>query len=84
MTSKTTVNMVVGLLGLALLACIAGAIALTATQNTVPDQLWTIGATALGSLASVLVSLRSGEAGTAQPVNVVNPEADPVNVAEAP
>lgn len=61
MTSKTTVNMVVGLLGLALLACIGGAIALTATGDKVPDQLWTIGSTALGALAAVLVSTRSGD-----------------------
>jgi len=58
-TSKLTINLVVGLLGLALMVCLGGAIWLTATHNKVPDQIWTVGTTALGALASILVSTRT-------------------------
>jgi len=58
-TSKLTINLVVILLGVALLSCIGGAIGLTAFNKTVPDQLWTVGTTALGALAAILVSTRT-------------------------
>ena len=71
-TSKLTINLVVILLGVTLLGCIGGAIWLTSVHDKVPDQLWTVGTTALGALAAILVSTRT------TPDPIVLPEPAPV------
>lgn len=77
MTSKLTINLVVILLGVTLLGTIGGAIGLAAAHDTIPEQLWTVGSTALGALAAVLVSTRAGDVVApvpAPPADVPDPE----------
>lgn len=83
MTSKLTINLVVALLGITLLGCVGGAIVLSALRTPIPDQLWTVGSTALGSLASVLVSTRAGDVAAA-PVQTVVPPEKPITTPVAP
>ena len=59
MTSRTTVLAVIIALGLVAVGCLASATAIVLSGDKAPDQLWTLGATAVGALASVLASTRS-------------------------
>ncbi len=54
MNDKTTVRMVVGLLGLALLAIIVAAVILSLDGKEIPGELWTLGGGALGGLSALL------------------------------
>lgn len=78
MTSKTTVLAVV--CGLIVLAgmLIAGAFVLLASNDPVPEVVWTLAGTTIGALASLLVSTRATIGPKDQPV------AEPAPVPTAP
>lgn len=70
---------VVIFLGVIALACIGGAIALTALDKGVPDGIWTTTGTAVGAIAAVLTSARYNDPNAAPaPVQVMNAEDEPV------
>lgn len=58
-TSRTTVQMVVLLLGLVALTCVVGAIVLSYRDKAAPGELWTLAGTTSGALGALLVSTRS-------------------------
>lgn len=88
MTSRMTVLAVVIFLGLVAVGTLGAATIIVLSGKTAPDQLWTLGATAVGALASVLASTRSTlgpndtEPTTVQgTVQVVPPAGNPQGVA---
>lgn len=82
MTDRSTINLVVGILGLVALVLVAGAIFLTFQEKSVPGELWTLAGGAVGAFSSLLA--RTGPSGgEPQPVEVVNVPADPVPVEAA-
>lgn len=58
-TSRTTVQMVVILLGVVALTCVIGAIILSFQDKAAPGELWTLAGTTSGALGALLVSTRS-------------------------
>lgn len=59
MTSRTTVLAVVVALGMFAVGVLAGAVVLIALDHEVPGEMWALGGTAVGALASLLASTRS-------------------------
>lgn len=59
MTSRATVLAVVIALGIVAIGTLGAATTIVLCGKQAPDQLWTLGATAVGALASVLASTRS-------------------------
>lgn len=82
MTNRDTFLAVIAFLGLALLTCVGGVIALTATGHNIPDLLSTVAGGCLGGLAGMLTHPPTSD--EPQPVEVQQPEGSPVPVAEAP
>lgn len=68
------------MLGLVGLSVVVGGIVLAIDGKTIPDALIALGAGAVASVGSILAHTSTNEP---QPVNVVNPPADPVPVADA-
>lgn len=58
MVSKTTVNLVILLLGVGMLLSLGGAVYLISVNQTVPDQLWNVVTFLAGALAAMLASVR--------------------------
>lgn len=82
-TDKSTVNIVVLIVGLAALACIGGVIGLAASGTAVPAVLQTTTGTALGGLLALLVSTRTNavDAGQVVPLEPVDGDVDQPKVA---
>lgn len=78
MTDKSTVNLVIVILGIIATILVAGAIFLTFQEKAVPGELWTLAGGAVGAFSSMLARTSSG--GDAQEVQVVNSPAEPVPV----
>lgn len=82
MTDKSTVNLVVGFLGLLAAACV-GAICLLALRGVaVPDSLNSIASASAGALGAVLASTRSQPAEATEVKGSLNPADAPVQVTE--
>lgn len=79
-SERTTINIVVGLLGLVVLFGMGIGGFLAIDDKNVPDFIIATTSGAIGAIASLLSKTSSG----AQPVEVVNVAADPVPVAETP
>lgn len=78
---QSTVRLVIGALALLAFATVVGGIYLTAADKSLPGEIIAIGSAAAGAIGGILA--RTGSPSTPQAVEVVNPRADPVNVAEA-
>lgn len=78
MTDRSTINLVVGILGLVALVLVSGAIFLTFQEKSVPGELWTLAGGAVGAFSSLLA--RTGPSGEPQPVTVENLDSEPVPV----
>lgn len=74
----STFRLAVTFLGIALLACIAGIVTLSALHDTIPDVLATIAGVVGGALAGLFITPHSGEP---TPVSVVD---QPVAVTDGP
>jgi hypothetical protein len=79
---RTTINLVVGLLGLAVLFGMGIGGYLAIDGKAVPDFIIATTSGAIGALASLLAQTSSNQ--EPAPVNVVNDADDPVAVVEAP
>lgn len=77
---QSTVRLVIGALALLALSVVIGGIALAFADRSLPGELIAIGSAAAGAIGGILS--RTGPAGPT-PVEVINPTADPVTVAEA-
>lgn len=82
MNSQSTVRMVIGVLGLLALSVVIGGIILALADKSLPGELIAIGSAAAGAVGGILS--KTGDPEQAQPVNVVNVDADPVPVDPAP
>ena len=81
MTDKTTVNLVIVILGVIAVVLTGGAIFLTFQEKSVPGELWTLAGGAVGAFSSLLARTSSGS--DTQDVQVVNTVGDPVPVEES-
>lgn len=78
MSDKTTVNLVIGVLGLLALSVVVGGIVLAMADKALPGELIAMGSAAAGAIGGILS--KGGSAG----VTIENDEDDPVPVAERP
>lgn len=81
MTDKSTVNLVVVILGIIAVVLVAGAIFLSFQEKTVPGELWTLAGGAVGAFGTLLARTSTGD--DTQPVQVVNSTNQPVPIEEA-
>lgn len=80
MADRLTVRMIVAVLGFIAVTIVVGGIWLANEDKSLTDALIAIGAGAVGSLSSFLVSTRGG---SSEPVTVTNPPTAPVPVEPA-
>ena len=80
MTSQTTVQLVIVILGVIALVLVAGALFLVFQEKAVPGEVWTLAGGATGAFCTLLA--RTSSDGP-QDVAVVNTAADPVPVEDA-
>jgi uncharacterized membrane protein len=71
-TDKTTIRLVVLLLGLITLLLVGGAIAMTCLDKNVPEALWTLAGGGLGAFTALLANTRSTPDAPAVKDNVPN------------